>query len=99
MKIPGYERESSSLNTVAIRVDNRQTEIYAPDHTSEVANGWPVANVTRTCGTVGCAAKYSLGYNENYGPTVGLDVCIKQLDNALDKDHEVGRPHRNEYVF
>ena len=98
MRIPEYKREISSLNPVAIRVDNGQREVYAPDHTSEVANGWPDGRAKLNCQSEKCDAIYSLGYNRVNQPPV-LSECIRRLRDYLDQDHKKGRDHNNEYVL
>jgi hypothetical protein len=73
-----------SFNPVAIRLG--QHHIYAPDHDT-----W----CTVTCHR--CGVAFAVGPNRNLGSIRSRDDCVKQVEDILAKEHEVGNVHLNAY--
>jgi cysteinyl-tRNA synthetase len=80
----GYMTEVSPLCPVAIKLN--QSEVHAPDHD--------------TWGTVSCENcedKFAIGPNRTFGSRSTPEVCVKQLEELLNADHRIGKPHKNSY--
>jgi len=79
-----YKTSIHPLSPVAIKLN--QWEVHAPDHAT-----WGVVS----CDS--CKDRFALGPNRIYGSRTAEQDCVKQLEDLLKTDHQLGRPHTNSY--
>jgi cysteinyl-tRNA synthetase len=79
-----YKTRLVSLHPVAIKLN--QWEVHAPDH-----NTWGVFSCSS------CKDRFALGPNRIFGSRTTEAESVKELENLLKADHELGRPHANSY--
>jgi cysteinyl-tRNA synthetase len=83
-KRKSYETSIRPFCPVAIKLN--QWEVHAPDHDT-----WGVVSCDN------CKDKFALGPNRIYGSRTTEQQCVRELEDLLKEDHQLGRPHANSY--
>lgn len=81
-----YKTKLTPLCPVAIRIDQPEPEVHAPDHSD-----WGEVQCS------GCKAKFVIGPHRIYGSRMTEAECRKTFEAMLADDHVHNREHQNGY--